>query len=84
MLSFAEKWKRIGEFKERERRRWMQNTPVEEKLALLKSLLSEKWPVHAAPDPVGPYSYDKRVEAARRARANRQRGGGPRRRRPLA
>lgn len=84
MLSFAERWRRIGAFKERERRRWMRETSIEAKAELLRSLLSLDWPVPPATEPEGPYSYAKRLEAMRRARAKRHPGRGPRRRRPLA
>lgn len=79
MLSFLEKWKQVGEFKARERRKWMRNTPLASKLAALKALLSVYWPVPREQDPLGPYSYEKRLEAARRARAKGARPGGPRR-----
>ncbi len=81
MLTFAEKWKRVGAFKARERRKWMRTTPLASKLAALKTLLSMDWPVPPDVDPVGPYSCEKRVEAVRRARAKGARRGGPRRRR---
>jgi len=84
MLSYAERWKRIGAYKERERRRWMRTTSIERKIELLGALLSMDWPVPRAAEPVGPYSYEKRVEAVRRARAKRLSGGGSRRRRRLA